>query len=291
MAAHSFLSRQERFALVGSTNDVVREWLAGGVREVCLAVADEQTAGRGREGRTWQAPRRAALLASLGFRPSYLPPETAWRLAATVSLAMADAAEDVAGLPDRAIKLKWPNDLVIASDRGGDGALEIRKLAGVLGETDGLGGPDPRVVVGIGINGDWRASDFPPELRETMTSLREASGGRPVDLAPLLAAFLTRLEARVSLLRSGRFELSDWVQRQVTTGRLIRLETPDGAADVVRGIGVDPMSGALLVEDRAAPNGPRPILSGEVRHVRLVDDRTAGAADAADAAGAEAVGV
>ena len=57
-----FLARQEQFAVVGSTNDVVRGWLAAGTPEVCLAVADEQTAGRGREGRTWVAPAGDALL-------------------------------------------------------------------------------------------------------------------------------------------------------------------------------------------------------------------------------------
>ena len=61
-----FLARQEQFAAVGSTNDVVRDWLAAGTPEVCLAVADEQTAGRGREGRTWVAPAGGALLLSLG---------------------------------------------------------------------------------------------------------------------------------------------------------------------------------------------------------------------------------
>ena len=95
-----FLARQERFAVVGSTNDVVRGWLADGTPEVCLAVADEQTAGRGRDGRTWVAPPGAALLLSLGFRPDWLAPDRAWRLAATVSLAMADAPRTVAGLPD-----------------------------------------------------------------------------------------------------------------------------------------------------------------------------------------------
>ena len=98
-----FISRQERFASVGSTNDVVRGWLAEATPEVCLAVADEQTAGRGRAGRTWSAPPGRALLLSLGFRPDWLAPEHAWRLAALVSLAMADAAEEAAGLKDRLI--------------------------------------------------------------------------------------------------------------------------------------------------------------------------------------------
>ena len=96
-----FLARQEQFAVVGSTNDVVRDWLAAGTPEVCLAVADEQTSGRGREGRTWIAPAGGALLLSLGFRPTWLAPDRVWRLAASASLAMAEAAEHVAGLPER----------------------------------------------------------------------------------------------------------------------------------------------------------------------------------------------
>src|SRR5207344_2593285 len=96
----TFLARSERFEVVGSTNDVVHSWLADGTPEVCLAVAGEQTAGRGREGRAWLAPHGAALLLSVGFRPTWLAPDSAWRLAAIVSLAMADAAEASVGLAD-----------------------------------------------------------------------------------------------------------------------------------------------------------------------------------------------
>ena len=162
----SFLARNERFDRVGSTNDVVRDWLAGGTPEVCLAVTDEQTAGRGRQGRTWTSAPGAGLLLSLGFRPTWLEPDQTWRLPSTVSLAMARAAELVAGLPDGAIRLKWPNDLVIETQassaatgtRDGGGA---RKLAGVLGETQGLGSVDPWAVVGMGINTDWRGRRVP----------------------------------------------------------------------------------------------------------------------------------
>ena len=258
-----FLARQERFAVVGSTNDVVRGWLADGVPEVCLAVADEQTAGRGREGRTWSAPAGRALLLSLGFRPAWLAPDRVWRLAAVTSLAMADAAEDVAGLADGSIRLKWPNDLVVEED----GA--IRKVAGVLGETDGLGGDDPRAVIGIGINADWPASEFPSDLAGAMTSLREASGRRSIDPAHLLAAFLTRLEPRVEALRDGRFDEADWVDRQLTTGRLIRLVGHDGTEETVRAVRSDPVSGALVVEDPRTPIGERAVVSGEIRHVRI----------------------
>jgi BirA family biotin operon repressor/biotin-[acetyl-CoA-carboxylase] ligase len=257
-----FLARRERFAVVGSTNDVVRGWLADGTREVCLAVADEQTAGRGRDGRTWQAPAGAALLLSLGFRPGWLAPAQVWRLAAVVSLAMADAAETTAGLPNGSIRLKWPNDLVIET---GD---QIRKLAGVLGETSGLGGADPRAVIGLGLNTDWPPADFPPDLAGTMTSLRDASGVA-VDHGGLLDAFLGRLETGIEALRDGRFDDGGWAERQVTTEREVELIAPDGAATTVRARGVDAVTGALIVDDPSAPNGERHVVVGEIRHVRL----------------------
>jgi BirA family transcriptional regulator, biotin operon repressor / biotin---[acetyl-CoA-carboxylase] ligase len=286
--APPFIARLARFQRVGSTNDVVRDWLAAGVEEVAIAVADEQAAGRGRGGRTWTAPAGAALLVSAGFRPGYLPPDRAWRLAAIVALAMADAAEDAAGLGTGTIRLKWPNDLVIVAagpgaslrvaDAGAAEALarlsaplEIRKLAGILGETEGLGTDDPRAVVGIGINADWPAADFPADLAGSMTSLRDASGGGLIDRDALLDGFLDRLETRLEALRGGRFDVAGWAERQVTTGRLVRLEGPGGAAELVRATGVDGASGAILVEepDRAGGGAERAVLVGEISHLRL----------------------
>ncbi len=270
-----FLARQERFPAVGSTNDVVRDWLSDGTPEVCLAIADEQTAGRGRDGRAWVAPPGAALLLSLGFRPSWLAPDRVWRLAATVSLAMADAAEEVAGLPDQAIRCKWPNDLVVetvgaAIPMAPQIPTDVRKLAGVLGETGGLGSDDPWAVVGLGVNTDWRAADFPAELASTMTSLREASSGRPIDHAALLDAFLGRLEVRIAALRAGRFDVADWSARQLTTGRDVDVVAPDGTVETVRALGVDASSGALVVTDGRGDHGAeRHVLVGEIRHVRL----------------------
>ena len=249
------ISRLERFAVVGSTNDVVREWLAGGTPEICVAVADEQTAGRGREGRTWMAPAGAALLLSLGFRPTWLRPEHLWRLAAITSIAMAEAGEEAAALPAGSILLKWPNDLVLESTDG------VRKLAGVLGETDGLGTDDPRAVIGIGVNGDWAPGSFPAELVASMTSLRELAG-RPIDQDALLDGFLERLDAAVSALREGQFDAQGWSARQVTTDRDIDVIRPDGSRTTVRATGVDTDSGALLI-------GERRVFVGEIEHVRL----------------------
>jgi BirA family transcriptional regulator, biotin operon repressor / biotin---[acetyl-CoA-carboxylase] ligase len=279
--------RVERYPSTGSTNDLVRAWLADGTPEICVAVADEQTGGRGRNGRTWTAPRGTALLASLGFRPTWLEPDRTWRLAATVALAMCDAAEDVAGLPTGSIRLKWPNDLVV--ETGGPralitgehtapevaatlaGPLELCKLAGVLGESDGLGTPDPQVVVGIGINADWAREDFPAELADGMTSLRDASGGRPIDREALLASFLERVEGRIEALRAGFFDVADWAERQATTGRVVGIDTGDGAGNrvLMRAVGVDAHTGALVLEDEAAPGGERHVHAGDVLRVRL----------------------
>ncbi len=259
-----FLARHERFDQVGSTNDVVRGWLAEGTPEVCLAEAGEQTAGRGRDGRTWQAPKGTGLLLSLGFRPTWLEPDAVWRLVAISALAMAEAAEHVAALPTGTIRLKWPNDLVIETGQSG----EVRKLAGLLGETAGLGSDDPTAVVGLGLNVDWAARDFPAELAASMTSLRASAGDRPIDPADVVADFLRTVERRIVALRSGTFDAAAWADRQVTTGRQVRLIAPDGDASV-RALGVDPANGGLVVEDPASPTGQRHVHVGEITHVRF----------------------
>lgn len=258
-----FLSRQERFRSVPSTNDIVRTWMTEGTPEVCLAVAAEQTAGRGRSGRSWVAPSGAALLLSLGFEPRYVEPDRLWRLAAIVALAMADAGEEVAGLPSGMLQLKWPNDIVVAAPDVPAGA---RKVAGVLGESEGAGTPGVRAVVGIGVNADWPRDQFPAELAETMSSLREASRGRPIDSDALLDAFLVRLEPRLVALRDGHFDVAGWHARQITTGRYVSIDMPDGSTQAARAVGVDGATGALIVEDA---DGERELLVGEVARVRL----------------------
>ena len=265
-----FIGRSGHFGRVGSTNDIVRGWLADGTPEVCLATADEQVAGRGRSGRTWQAPVGSSILLSLGFRPTWLAPERTWRLAAVAAMAMAEAAEEVAVLPPGTIRLKWPNDLVVEDGGPTDPRVgTLRKLGGVLGETDGLGTGAPRAVVGIGLNAAWPATDFPPDLAAGMTSLAEVSGGRPIDRDALVAGFVDRLGPLVDGMRRGSFPAEAWAGLQVTTGRTIRLETADGPR-MVEAIGVEPESGALLVAEDGSSPARRAVLSGEIVHVRVV---------------------
>ena len=257
----SFLSRLERFDVVTSTNDVVAGWLAEGTPEVALAIADRQTAGRGREQRTWIAPPGAALLLSLGFRPSGMPLADGWRLAALLALATAEAAESVSGLPDGTIGLKWPNDLVAEAPDG-----SMRKIAGVLGESTADGDLLGSAVVGVGLNCDWPAEDFPVSIAQTMTSLRELSRRR-VDREAILVELLEALDRRYRALRRGDFDGRAWVQRQWTTGRRLTVETGSRRVEG-RGAGVDPQTGALLVETY---EGTVAVGSGEVISCRLAE--------------------
>jgi len=258
----SFPARLERFRAVDSTQHVVREWLDQGVPEVAVAVAGYQTAGRGRNGREWVAPPGAALLVSVGFRPDHLEPIYAWRLPAVVALAMRDAAEAVAGLRDGTLWLKWPNDIVADAPDGG-----LRKVAGVLGESVTRGDRVESAVVGIGVNTDWKMFDFPWAIAPTMTSLRELAGRRPIDNDELLDAFLDRLEPRYEALLADQFDAGGWSAAQRTTDRTLVVET--GRGEITgRGVGVDPESGALLVQ---AEHGPlESVDSGEVLRCRVL---------------------
>ena len=262
----TFLARTERYAEVGSTNDVVRAWLAEGTPEVCLATADSQSAGRGRDGRTWIAPPGSALLLSLGFRPDWLPPDRVWRLAAVASLAMADAAEATAGLPAGTVRLKWPNDLVVIDRSHGD----VRKLAGMLGETEGLGTPNAKAVFGIGANVAWPRERFPAELAASMTSVADlAPADRLVERDLVIDVFLQRLERFVTALKAGSFPAEAWSRRQLTSGTIVILSQPDGTSETVVAERVDPETGALVVRDTGEGSPSRPVIVGEIQHLRI----------------------
>jgi BirA family biotin operon repressor/biotin-[acetyl-CoA-carboxylase] ligase len=260
-----WLSRYERFDVVGSSNDVVAGWLREGTPEVCVAITDVQMSGRGRHERTWQAPPGAALLASIGFRPTWLDAEHAWQLGAIVTLTMAEACEVAAGLRAGTVQLKWPNDLVAIDGRSGD----VRKLAGVLGETDGLGTDHPRAVIGIGVNAEWRPEDFPKELATTMTSLIELAPGQLIDREVILHVFLEKLQGAVAALQAEHFPADQWRWRQLTNGVPVRLEWPDGASETVSAIDVDSDSGALIVGELGVGGQQRRVLVGEIQHLRL----------------------
>jgi len=228
-----------------------------------VAVADEQTGGRGRLDRVWQSSPGRALLVSAGFRPGTLPLSQAWRLPAIASIAMLGAATSLLGPTADRLALKWPNDIV-AVHHGG-----LLKIAGVL--TDGVPEGDHMAtsVVGLGINVDWPKSDFPPELASSMRSLSEASGGRRVDRDALLTGWLVRLEPLYESLRAGHFDSLRWADAQITTGAAVVVET---GSETISGtaVGVDHDSGSLLV--RLGPGIPlRTVAHGDVVRTQVND--------------------
>lgn len=256
----AFISRLERFGSLASTQDIVRGWLRDDVPEVCLAVADTQTEGRGRLDRRWQAPPGRALLVSAGFRPVDLDSSQGWRLPAVVCLAMHAAITEVIGLPSARLAVKWPNDLVIVE---GD---RLRKLGGLLAEGAPEGDRLATVIVGLGVNVDWPAAEYPPDLAEGMGSLSEVAG-RPVDRDALLTAWTRALAPRYRALTDGRFDGAAWAEAQITTGAEVEVDTPDGALSGTA-TGIDALTGGLLLRV-ADESAPRVISHGDVLRCRL----------------------
>ena len=216
---------------VGSTNDVIRELADTQSCHGMVVMAEEQTAGRGRRGRSWHSPAGANLYCSLGWRF-----ELALEALSGLSLAVgAMLAEAIAAAYDAHLALKWPNDLYHGE----------RKLGGVLiemlGERDGR----QQVVVGVGLNVDMPA--VPSEaIQQPWTDLCTVIGGS-IDRNLLAAGVLNQMaEGLQQLDKDG---MADWLERwrqcDWLKGRSVMVE----GSPPVRGLaaGIDE-TGALLVE-------------------------------------------
>jgi BirA family transcriptional regulator, biotin operon repressor / biotin---[acetyl-CoA-carboxylase] ligase len=212
----------------GSTNDRARELAVAGAPHGTLVTAGEQTAGRGRQGRSWAAPAGSALLASLVLRdpPALVP------LAAAV--AVAEAIEAATG---RATAIKWPNDVL----------LDGRKVAGILAE----GRPQEGwAVLGIGVNVAVETADLPQELHATAGTL----GLAPAAIEDLLEDLLTLLGRWLAAEPAATLEA--WRARDALAGHDVTWAAGSG-----RATGVD-AEGRLVVE---LPGGGRTTLdAGEV---------------------------
>src|SRR5215218_2137511 len=212
------------FQRTGSTNSRARELAAAGAPHGTVVTASEQTAGRGRQGRTWTAPPNKALLYSAIVRPLEAH-HTLLPLA--VPLAVCEAAEQLQ--PNLDCKVKWPNDLHV------DG----RKLAGVLIEARPQ---DSWAVIGVGLNLAIEESEFPPDLRATAVSLftndqrtqkRGSAGPSPLLSAgpPLLGPLNQRLNHWVQA-KSDEI-LATWRERDALKGREVVWDGGSGVADGV----------------------------------------------------------
>ncbi len=245
------------YAKTDSTNSRARELAAAGAPHGTVVTAAEQTAGRGRQGRTWTAPPNKALLYSTIVRPLE---ERHMMLPLAVPLAVCEAAEQLN--PNLECGVKWPNDVLV----------EGRKLAGALIEARPQ---DGWAVIGIGLNLSISRDEFPPELRETATSIYSAGHGamgrgfagpspllsaEPPPHGPLTAAAVLSRHLAHWIEADPGAVLNAWRSRDFLQGREVGWEGGSGVAD-----GVDDRGYLVVV----TPAGDRiAIGAGEVHLTR-----------------------
>ena len=234
--------------VIDSTNTECKRRAMSGAPHGLAVLAEEQTGGRGRLGRTFQSPRGGGLYLSVLLRPDLSPAEvvdfTAW-----VAVAVCDGIEEVCGVRPR---IKWTNDLV----------LNGKKLAGILtelgleSETNSL----QYLVTGIGVNVNQQAGDFEGEVRDIATSL-SMELGRPVRRAALAAGILRAMDRMYAGFPHNKQEYLDRYRADcMTPGHQVQLITPVSRQEAT----------ALAIDDEfrlvvELPDGTRKALStGEV---------------------------
>ncbi len=240
------------FPTLGSTNDWMKEAARHGLPEWSVAIADLQTAGRGRHGRTWISPLGNLYLSVL-LRP-VLPAGCLSLLPLAAGLAVAAGVEAFGAAP----RLKWPNDVVV----------EGRKLAGILVESSSGSGAVEAAVVGVGVNIVASLGGAPPELAPLVTSLEDLTGDVPPALdvaAKVLGAMAVWYHA---LSDEPPRVVEEWRRRAVTWwGRPVEVRS---GLEVIEGIAEDVDDrGALVV--RKGDGSRVALLSGDARELRLAD--------------------
>jgi BirA family biotin operon repressor/biotin-[acetyl-CoA-carboxylase] ligase len=235
--------------MIDSTNVYAARLAREGAPAGTVVIADEQTGGKGRLGRSWVSPPGVNLYLSLILRPpvtTVLAPQLNLLAAVTV----ADAIIEVSSLTP---SIKWPNDVLV------DG----KKVCGILAEMQTESGVLRSVVLGIGVNVNAPLSAFPPELHDKASSLF-LIGGQRIDRAAFTAALLTHLEKFYVLwLEQGFLAVRPAWERHAAAliGKNITVAAPEGTiAGVVVGLDSD---GALLLQEG---NGgmSRRVLAGDV---------------------------
>ncbi len=194
-----------------STNDIVEKLARDGVKEGAVVFAESQTKGRGRLGRVWLSPPGKGLWFSILLRPNLRPVETT-QLTVASATALRRAIRDVTGLaPD----IKWPNDLLI----GG------KKVVGVLTEMSAEVDRVRHAILGIGVDVNLSAAEFPEELRKLATSLKVETG-ETVSRPELAAAILRELDVDYARICSGNFsEVADeWEAGCATIGKNVLVQ-------------------------------------------------------------------
>ncbi|MEW5737505.1 MAG: biotin--[acetyl-CoA-carboxylase] ligase [Myxococcota bacterium] len=237
------------FESIDSTNRAAFELAQDGAFHGEVVIAEAQTAGKGRRGRTWSSPSGKNLYCSVILRPE-IPPARAPELTLVAAVALAETLREAGG----AAGIKWPNDVQIAG----------RKVAGILTELSADVERVQFVIVGIGVNLNASAEDFPPEVAEVATSLMLARGST-VPRALFTAALFTRLESWLDTWTEQGFGPVREAWRKLATilGQevLVRSEQRE-----LRGVAEDiDETGALILR---VGGGVERVLAGDVEQVR-----------------------
>lgn len=238
---HELIARHS----VESTNDVVWDALAQGAADGTVVVADVQTRGRGRLGRTWHTPSDVGLAMSTALHPGCDA-----RAIAVVPLAAGLALSRAVTLLGGRPELKWPNDVL----------LDGRKVSGILCEGRRAPSGEDVVVIGVGVNVGQQAEDFPEDVRSIATSLRMA--GVETSREAVAAAFFNAFEPLwMELEEAGAGGvLAAWQEQATFWGGTLTVTTPRGA---VSGKAVELSADGGLVLETAA--GTRTtVLAGDV---------------------------
>lgn len=260
-------SRFEWMARAGSTNEVLVQAAAGPSAaewpDLAVVATDDQTAGKGRLGRSWTAPPGSSLAISVLLRPHddegrAVPVERWGVLPLIAGIAMAQVVHGLAHRSAVPVGLKWPNDVLIGN----------RKVSGILGELlpDASG-----LVIGAGINLTLTEEQLPVP---TATSLRLA-GVQGIDPDAVLAGYLHDLTVLYDRWRASGGDavasgvLDDAVRMSVTLGRAVRVELPSGV--VRRGVARSLDEGGRLVVELPDGEAPLVVSAGDVTHLRHDD--------------------
>jgi BirA family transcriptional regulator, biotin operon repressor / biotin---[acetyl-CoA-carboxylase] ligase len=197
-----------------STNDVMEKLARDAVKEGAVAFAESQTKGRGRLGRKWMSPTGKGLWFSLLLRPDLQPQQTT-QLTVITATALRRAIQMHTGLQP---EIKWPNDIL----------LNGRKVAGILTELSAELDHIKYVIIGVGIDVNQSAGDFPSELRSVATSLKLETG-KTLSRASLAVEVLRELDHDYERLISGRFQevAEEWEKHCTTLGQIVVIRIGD----------------------------------------------------------------
>ena len=247
----------EAFESLDSTNTYLKKRAAGGAPEGTVVIANAQTAGRGRMGRSFASAPGLGIYLSMLLRPS-TEAECVQSLTAGTAVAVCRAVERVCGV---ALGIKWINDLF----------LKGKKICGILCESSVKSGSAEYVVLGIGLNVITRPQDFPEELRGTAGSLYSQTG-IVYERGKLISAMISELSAMYEAWKTDpRALLDDYRRRCIVLGKTVEVSPVTGGVFTAAAEEISDDFGLVL---RLPDGSVRTVHSGEVSISQIQEDRS-----------------